>query len=115
LSDPCGVKTCRAEAFLPSGRTPDSLQYQRSPLCSQMPSPKAPLESNTHERNTPRLWSQPMTSLPSSSTPSLVVTLKERVRKVLLRFQAHLILIVPLSSASTHSPTSHSRACKFSF
>src|SRR5438093_8700587 len=106
---------CRAEAFLPSGLTPATLQYQRLPLESQVPSPKAPVESNTHERKTPRLWSQPMTSLPSSSTPVLVATVKERVRKVLLRFQAHLILMVPLSSASTHSPTNHSRACRFSF
>src|SRR5437763_10218389 len=108
---------CRAEAFLPSGLTPATLQYQRLPLEIQVPSPKAPVESKTHERMTPRLWSQPMTSLPSSSTPALVLTLNERVRKVLLRFQAHLIVTVlpSLGSASTHSPTSHSSACRFCF
>src|SRR5437764_1058852 len=108
---------CRAEAFLPSGLTPATLQYQRLPLEIQVPSPKAPVESNTHERTTPRLWSQPMISLPSSATPSLVLTENERVRKVLLRFQAHLILMVlpSLWSASTHSPTSHSRSCRCCF
>src|SRR5262249_11328211 len=108
---------CRAEAFLPSGLTPATLQYQRFPLEIQVPSPKAPVESKTHERMTPRLWSQPMISLASSSTPALVLTVNERVRKVLLRFQAHLILMVlpSVSSASTHSPTNHSNACRFCF
>src|SRR5262249_29434121 len=92
----------------PSARIPEAPMTHLLPSRSQYPSPKPPVESNTQERTLLFTGSQPMRWVTCRGSAPSLFTSYSISRKLLFGVHLHLICTVPLPSASTQSPTSHS-------
>src|SRR5689334_1243603 len=92
----------------PSARIPEAPTTHLLPSRCQFPSPKPPVESNTHERTLLFTGSQPMRWVTSIGSAPSLFTSYSISRKLLFGAHLHLICTAPLPPSSTQSPMSHS-------
>src|SRR6516164_897043 len=97
----------------PSARMPEAPTTHLWPWCSQYPSPKPPVESNTQDRTRLFTGSQPTRWLTSIGSAPLRFTSYSISRKLLFGAHLHLICTVPASSAQ--SPTIHSSGLSWGY
>src|SRR5262245_52526771 len=96
-----------AEPCEPSASVDVDCTIQSLPTRCQTPSLIPPSVSNTHERMVPAAASQPITCVPSSSTPLAVLTANAPVKKCPFFAHCHVVSTVASGESSTQSPTSH--------